>query len=188
MAPIRRAGRARILDGAWIVWSEAVGSRGTRWRESIESDGGVARVTLLETTKADRLSRLEIAAAAGLLTLHPEPDESALHGNLVSADGVRHLALPWSPDHELLLLRSPASATVTLRRLAARIEIGASLTVDVVRVDDRLDPRPATWTFARVADGEWRLRSADGGDERALSLDPSGRPVLAEAIEWPLEA
>ena len=188
MATIRRAGRARILDGAWIVWSEAEGSRGTRWRESIESDGGVARVTLLETTKADRLSRLEIAGAAGLLTLHPEPDESALHGNLVSADGVRHLALPWTPEHELLLLRSPASATVTLRRLSALVEVGASRTVDVVRIDDRLEPRPATWTFERTADREWRLRSADGGEERILRIDPSGRPVLPEAVEWPLEA
>ncbi len=188
MAPIRRAGRARILDGSWIVWSEAEGSHGTRWRESIESEGGVARVTLLEATPADRLSRLEVAGPAGLLTLHPERDESALHGNLVGADGVRHFALPWSPDHELLLLRSPASATVTLRRLSARVEVGASRTVDVVRIDDRLDPQPASWTFERTADREWRLRSADGGEERILRVDPSGRPVLSEAVEWPLEA
>ena len=187
MATTRRAGRARILDGAWLVWSEAEGSRGTRWRESIEADGGVARVTLLETTTTDRLSRLEVAGAPGLLTLHPEPDESMLHGNLVGPGGVRHIALPWSPDHELLLLRSPASATVTLRRLSALVEIGASRTIHVVRIDDRLDPRPETWTFERTAEREWRLRSADAGDARILSVDDTARPILTDAVEWPLE-
>ena len=188
MATTRRAGRARILDGAWLVWSEAEGSRGTRWRESIEAEGGLARVTLLETTTADRLSRLEVAGAPGLLTLHPEADESMLHGNLVAPNGVRHIALPWSPDHELLLLRSPASATVTLRRLSTRVEIGARRTIDVVRIDDALEPRPETWTFERTTDREWRLRSAAGGDARSLSVDDAGRPILTDAVEWPLEA
>ena len=98
MAPIRRAGRARILDGSWIVWSEAEGSHGTRWRESIESEGGVARVTLLEATPADRLSRLEVAGPAGLLTLHPERGRvGAPRQPRRGADGVRHFAPPMEP-------------------------------------------------------------------------------------------
>jgi len=189
MADVRRGGRARILDGAWLVWSEAQGARGTRWRESIEAPGAVSRVVLLETTPTDRLSRLEIAGTPGLLTLHPEPDASALHGNLVGPNGIRHLTFPWSPDHELLLLRSPASATVTLRHLSSRIAIGASRYIEVVHVDDRLDPRSTTWTFERTADRAWRLRPSDGdgGEERSLTLDGTGRPLLRDAVEWPLE-
>ena len=188
MPPIRRGGRARILDGAWIVWTQAQGDRGTRWRESIETgDGGIARVTLLETTTAGRPTRLEVAGPPGLLTLHPEPDESALHGNRVGPDGVRPFAFDWSPEHELLLLRSPASATATLGRLSSSMEVGAGRSIPVVRIDDALDPIPETWIFERTGDRDWRLRRDDGGPERVLTVDDSGRPVLGEAIEWPLE-
>ena len=187
MPPIRRGGRARILDGAWIVWSQAQGARGTRWRESIETADGVARVTLLETTVGGRPSRLEIAGPPGLLTLHPEPDESALHGNRVGPDGVRPFAFDWSPEHELLLLRSPASATVTLGRLSASIVVGDSRAIEVVRIDDGLDPTEETWTFERTSERGWRLRGPDGTPQRELVLDGSGRPELGDAVEWPLE-
>ena len=46
----------------------------------------------LEVAPNGRVTRLELTTGAGLLTLHPEPDESALHGNVVTPTGIRHLA------------------------------------------------------------------------------------------------
>lgn len=68
---------------------------------------------LLEVDSAGRWTRLELATSGGLLTLHPEPDESAVHGNVVTPSGVRPLALPWSAAHRLLLPGDPV-ATVAL--------------------------------------------------------------------------
>jgi hypothetical protein len=185
--PVRRGGRARTLDGASITWTQAEGARGTRWRESIVSDSGLTRSVLLEVRVAGRPTRLEMTTRAGLLTLHPEADESAMHGNLVGANGVRHLTFDWSPAHELLLLGSPASAAVTLGRLASELPVGETRTLDVLRIDDALDPRPARWTASRTDVRAWHLMSLDDGEERHVSLDASGRPVLPGAVEWPLE-
>jgi hypothetical protein len=186
--PVRRGGRASTLDGASITWTQAEGARGTRWRESIVSERGLTRSVLLEVSAAGRPTRLEVTTGAGLLTLHPEADESAIHGNVVGPDGVRHLAFDWSPAHELLLLGSPASAAITLGRLASELAVGESRTLDVLRIDDGLDPRPAQWTARRTDERAWQLRSLDGDEERLVSFDASGRPVLPGAVEWPLGA
>lgn len=187
MAPIRRAGRATTIGGEILTWTEAEGTRGTRWREALERDGTLIRSLLLEVSAAGRPTRLEMTTAAGLLTLHPEPDESALHGNVVRGDGVDHLAFAWGAEHELLVLGSPASATIALRRLAGRVVVGATRPIDVLRIDDTLDPRPARWTAERVARHAWHLRSDDGLEERRLTVDDEGRPVLTDALSWPLE-
>jgi hypothetical protein len=187
MAPIRRAGRATTVGGEILTWTEAEGTHGTRWREALERDGTLIRSLLLEVSAAGRPTRLEITTAAGLLTLHPEPDESALHGNVVRGGGVEHLAFPWSPAHEVLILGSPASATITLRRLARQTVVGASRPIDVLRIDDALEPRPTRWTAERVARHAWHLRSVDGLEERRLTVDDEGRPVLTDALSWPLE-
>ncbi len=187
MAPVRRGGRATTIGGDQLLWSEAEGARGTRWRESLMRDGALVRSLLLEVSTAGRPTRLEMTASAGLLTLHPEPDESELHGNVVGADGIRHLAFPWSGAHELLILGSPASATITLRRLARTVVVGTTLALDVLRIDDALDPRPARWNVEQIARDAWSLRDLDGTDERRLNVDDDGRPLLADAVSWPLE-
>jgi hypothetical protein len=188
VAPVRRGGRAITLGGARLTWTQAEGARGTRWREALERDGQLVRSLLLEVSGTGRPTRLEVTTRAGLLTLHPEPDESAMHGNMVGGEEVRHLVFGWSPEHELLVLESPASATITLRRLADRMVVGARRTVDVLVIDDALDPLPSRWSFERIARHGWHLRDADGEIERRLTLDEDGRPVLGEAITWPLEA
>ena len=187
MAPIRRAGRASQPGGATITWSQAEGTRGTRWREAITTAGGLVRTVVLEVSTDSRLTRLEVTTRNGMLTLHPEPDESAMHGNVVSADGVRHLAFPWSPAHVLLLLGSIASATVELARLAERLEVGGTTELEVLRIDDALEPMPARWRVARVSAAEWELGSLDGAEVRHVRLDASGRPILPDATDWPLE-
>jgi hypothetical protein len=188
MAPVRRGGRATTPDGGRLTWTQAEGARGTRWREALAFEGRLVRSLLLEVTTAGRPSRLEVTTRAGLLTLHPESDERAIHGNLVGGDEVRHLAFGWSPEHELLMLDSSAAVIVTLGRLADRLVVGARRTVDVLEIDDDLVPRPAQWSFERVARHAWHLRDDLGRMEWRLTLDEDGRPVLRDAVIWPLEA
>jgi hypothetical protein len=188
MPQVRRAGRASQPGGATIAWSQAEGARGTRWREAITTGDGLLRSVVLEVSPDGRETRLEVTTRNGMLTLHPEPDRSAMHGNVVSVDGVRHLAFPWSEHHVLLVLNSIASATVGLGWLASTIEVGESTQLDVLRIDDALDPRPDRWTFRRNGPSEWELRAGDGGESRRVHLDVNGRPVLPDAKDWPLEA
>jgi hypothetical protein len=150
-------------------------------------DGQLVQALLLEVSPAGRPSRLEMTTPAGLLTLHPEPDESAMHGNVVGSDEVRHLALGWSADHDLLVLGSPASATVAIRRWGRELMVGASRTFALLRIDDDLVPRLARWSIERVGQHAWHLRDLDGDEERRLIVDADGRPILADAVSWPLE-
>jgi hypothetical protein len=100
---LRRAGRGRAPDGAFVIWSVAEGSKGRRWREVVTTGEGVRSSLLLELDADGRFSHLELSTAAGLLTLHPEGD-GTLHGNTVTADGVHHVVgLPWDADGTVML-------------------------------------------------------------------------------------
>ena len=187
MPPVRRGGHARDPLGDLLTWSEAEGERGTRWREALERDGVLRRALLLETSPAGRLTRLEMTTRAGLLTLHPEPDESAMHGNVVGHDGIRHLALPWSADRELFVSASPATATVAVRRLARTLAVGTSRELDVLRIDDELQPTLVRWRVERVSGEGWSMANVDGSDERRMTVEDDGRPILLDRRSWPLE-
>ena len=187
MTPVRRGGHSRNPLGDLITWSEAERECGTRWRESLERDGELSRSLLIEASRDGRPTRLEMTTHAGLLTLHPEPDQSALHGNVVTRGGIRHLAFPWSPEHELFVPASPASATIGIRRFAGSMVVGAAITVDLVYVDDELDPRPARWRVERIGSHGWHLHDIDGSEERRLTVADDGRPVLLDEVVWPLE-
>jgi hypothetical protein len=187
MDPIRRAGRATTASGATLTWSEAEGSRGTRWREAITDKGILVRSLLLEVSPAGRPTRLEVTTLAGLLTLHLEVDESALHGNVVTPHGVRHLSFDWSAYHALVVVESPACVAAMLRGLALGVAAGAAIELDGVRFDDALEPLEARWRVTRNGGEAWRLRSLDATDDIAVRTDPEGRPILAGAQGWPLE-
>jgi hypothetical protein len=185
--PLRLGGRIVLPDGASIAWSVAEGRRGHRWREALTRDGRLERSLLLEVDPEGRPSRLELTTAAGLLTLHPAPDARELHGNVVTTGGVRHLAFTWSPEHELLVLGSPAAATVSLRRLAAGPPVGEGREIAMLQIDDALDPRLVAWQVTRIGRIAWQLRSASGDDVRLLSLDDRGLVAMEDAEVWPLE-
>jgi hypothetical protein len=90
---------------------------------------------LLEVDPAGRWTRLELATAAGVLTLHPEPDMRSAHGNVVTGRGVVPLAFGWSPGHRLVLADEPiAAAALGDDELAGREVPG-------LVVDARLEPR-----------------------------------------------
>jgi hypothetical protein len=206
---IRRGGRAALPSGGLIVWSVADGRRGRRWREVTSVDGTVVRVVLLESDPAGRLGRLEMATAAGLLTLHPDRAATALHGNVVTPTGVRHLTF----DRMTLLVDgSPAAAAIAVAGLAEGVPVGGTAQVDLVRVDDRLQPRTETWSIDRIEPRVWRLvelpddgsgggpgsevrpgvrREARpgpgvGAEERIVRVDEDGLPELP-GDTWPLE-
>ena len=187
MTPFRAGGRASLPSGAMVVWSVAEGVRGRRWREAITVDGSLRRALLLEASPAGRATRLELTTVAGLLTLHPDTDSRELHGNVVTPSGIRHLRFDWSPEHELFVVGSPASASVALRRFADVLAIGETQQVPGVSIDDALEPRPGAWQVTRAAVGDWDLRRDDGSEEDRTSLDEEGIPILPGAVSWPLE-
>lgn len=186
---LRRAGAGTLADGSELAWSVADGSRGRRWRAVATLDGAITHALLLEVDVGGRPSRLELTTPAGMLTLHPEEGSGRLHGNVVTAAGVRHLALPWGDGHGLEVDGRPIAAAVTVHRLAAATPVGEGRTVPVVSIAPDLLVTEATRRYQRVSEGEWRIESTpgDAGSVR-LVIDDRGIPVpAADAREWPLE-
>ena len=183
---LRRAGTALLADGALLVWSVAEGTRGRRWRAMSTAGGTITHALLLEVDLSGRPARLELTTPTGLLTLHPEPDASSLHGNVVTAVGVRHLAFAWSGEHGLSVDGRPVADAVTVHRLRDSVRVGETRRLAVVAIAPDLVLREETVGFERRGDATWRIIRPDG--EHTLTIDPRGVPAaLTDAVEWPLE-
>jgi hypothetical protein len=151
----------------------------------VTRSGALTETLLLEVDPAGRVARIELATADGLLTLHPEPGGS-LHGNAVTAVGIRHFALDWSEAHGLEIEGNPIPIAVTAARLAGTTPTGEGRTVPVVVVGTALQVRVGERRFERVADATWRI-SGDG-ETRILAVDADGLVTWPKpAGEWPLE-
>ncbi len=181
---VRVGGRAALPGGEVVVWSVADGRRGRRWREVVSGDGGVLRAVLFETDPAGRVVRLEMSTAAGLLTLHPDRNGAVLHGNVVTPEGLRHLTLG---EATLFVVGSPAAAAIAFGRLSGEVAVGATRQVNVIRLDDRLEPGEGSWDVTRLDERAWRLVSTVDGEVRAIRLDDDGLAVLPDGEAWPLE-
>lgn len=165
-----------------VVWTVSDGRRGRRWRE-VRADGGGAVVSslLLETDPADQFLHAELATAAGLLTLHPETD-GTLHGNVVTVDGVRHVAgLRWSEDGALLVDGSAIALTAAAHALRERTIVGSSMRLVVAHVTPGLDVAISTAEVERLGPDLWRIEG------REIKVDSEGVPAFAGARTWPLE-
>ena len=171
------------------MWTAADGRRGRRWRATTHSPHGrLDHALLLEVSPDGRPVRLELASTDGLLTVHPDPDDRWVHGNVVTVHGVRHLAFPWTPASQLLVAGSPVTAAVAARRLGRSIGVGEGATFAALEVRRDLDVLPATWRAARVGERSWRLLPAGGGEVIPVDLDPGGVPGGPELVDtWPLE-
>ena len=187
---MRRAGSGRLPGGRRLTWTVADGRRGRRWRAiTTSADGRLVQALLLETSPDGSVLKLEVASPAGLLTLHPEAGEGTLHGNVVRASGVEHVAVPWSPGHALMAGGSPVTGAVAAAGLAARVEPGCGSSGAAVEGGEDLAIRRATWRAARVGDRRWRLLAADGGASLTVELDDDGIATgLDDEVDWPLEA
>ena len=186
---LRRAGAGLLADGSALVWSVADGHRGRRWRAVATLDGAITHGLLLEVDADGRPSKIELATPAGMLTLHPEEGSGRLHGNIVTAEGVRHVALTWSGEHGLEVEGRPIGSAVTAHRLSSSTPLGEGRAVPVVVVGPDLSVVEATRRYTRLGEGEWRVESVTG-DTRpwVLRIDGRGVPRLPEdEREWPLE-
>jgi hypothetical protein len=106
----------------------------------------------------------------------------------VTPQGVRHLALPWTPRSILLVAGSPVTAAVATRHLAGAVGVGEGRSVPAVEITLALDVTPATWRVARTGAARWWLVPAAGGRALQVEVDGRGIPVgLAAGEEWPLE-
>ena len=187
---VRRAGVATQADGSEVVWSVADGRRGRRWRAVTRRDGMVASSLLLEVDPDGRPARLELATAAGLLTLHPEPS-GLLHGNAVTTGGVRHVTMAWSNDHELEFEPFAICGAVSAHRLGRSVPAGEGRTVPIAAIGVDLEIREVSRRYERLDTTSWQI---EGGDARTLVVDDRGLPAWpipagdrTGAVEWPLE-
>lgn len=186
---MRRAGTGRLPGGWRLTWTVADGHGGRRWRAITVAGDRLLHTLLLEVEPDGSLSKLEVATPEGLLTLHPEPDASMLHGNVVRAAGIERVTLPWSQAHILMLGASPVTGSVAAGSLASRIGVGEGASVPAIEVGKSLAIRRATWRAARTGERRWRLLAADGGPSVTLELDDDGVPTgLDTAADWPLDS
>lgn len=188
----RLAGSGTLADGARLVWSVADGRRGRRWRAVASRDGSITHALLLEVDLDGRPSRLELTTTAGMLTLHPDATGRTLHGNVVTADGVRHLGLSWGDEHGLEIEGRPIATAVTAHHLSRSLAVGDEREVPVVAVTADLAVGAAIRRFVRVGETEWRIERVGGTTGAAgaaiLSVDVRGVPAgLEGGVEWPLE-
>ena len=159
---LRRAGSGYQADGSLVVWSVAEGRRGRRWREVVAEGDAIRSSLLLELDPDGRFSHLELATAAGLLTLHPEAD-ATLHGNSVTSSGIRHVAGPeWDRDGAIWLAGSSICLAAGRRPDGSRAVTWLDVGLDLV-------------FQLRTTRPDWAL------------VDANGLPVLAESTTWPLE-
>ena len=182
MTFLRRAGAGTDPAGDRVVWTMSEGRRGRRWREvRASAEGAVVSSLLLETDPDGRFLHTELSTAAGLLTLHPEPD-GTLHGNVVEGSRVRHVVgLGWDPEAVLLLEGSSISVAavahlVGVGGLAGRerwpaVLVGLDLAIGVREVAVE-QPAGTSWRF---------------GEGVVVELDADGLPRFVDGGTWPLE-
>jgi hypothetical protein len=185
--PTRLGGRTHLPGGDVVVWSVADGRRGRRWRESTARGGVGVRTILVETGPDGEVRRLEMSSPVGLLTVHPDEPGTTLHGNVVTPDGIRHLAFAWGPDRVIVIGGSPAATAIAVAWLGREAAAGRSADVTVLRIDDRLIPELRSATIERLGPRSWRLSGIDEFEgEIVATLDPDGL-LATDRTVWPLE-
>ena len=182
---LRRGAHGVLRGGTTATWSVAEGTRGRRWRE-IRREAGSIVATLLEVDAAGRWTRLEMASGAGLLTLHPDATERSVDGNVVSPDGVRHHAVGWTPEHRLILPGSVVGQAALAAVLTDRVGVGEVLHVPGLAVDSRLHVDEVVIEVERPGVDRWHLSIAGEPPDHVV-VDGDGWPIVADAMQWPLE-
>jgi hypothetical protein len=205
---VRLAGHGVDRLGRAVTWTIADGERGRRWRElaanpaaaetaegaagtadgapgGADPPGGLAHAVTMETGHAGQWLRLEVAAPAGLLSLHPERDGS-INGNVVSEAGVRHVALGVVQPALVDVRDSLAAETALCRALERIVAAGEGSVVTVVQVASSLVVAVVELAVRRLNPRTWELTDADG--IRTVTMGDRGAPVAGDSsVSWPLE-
>lgn len=179
--PLRVGGRGRLADGALVTWSVAEGIRGRRWRASVADGDELRAIALLEVDVDGRPTKLELATPTGLLTVHPEPD-AVLHGNVVTALGIRPISVPVGTSFGIDVEGLPVPAAVACHGLAGSVGVGEGIELHVVRIGLDLSVRSEVAQVRRLAAGEWTI------DGVRVAVDDRGVVAFDDGEEWPLEA
>jgi hypothetical protein len=151
------------------------------------NDGTIDSDLLIESTTSGRPTRLELATNAGLLTLHPEPDDAGLHGNTVTPAGIRHHDLPWSANHVLFVDGSTLSDAVVVGAVADRLDIGDGSWFGAIVVDRALVPRVGQVLIVRLDASAYAITMPAAGEERRVIVDAHGLPATGTVTTWQLE-
>jgi hypothetical protein len=187
---VRLAGHGVDRLGRAVTWTIADGERGRRWREATaaaagEAPAGLTHAVTIETGHAGQWLRLEVAAANGLLSLHPARDGS-VHGNVVSATGVRHVALGVVQPPLVDVRDSLIGEMALCRALERLVAAGEGSTVKVVHVSSALEVAIVELQVLRGNARAWDLTDADG--TRTVSMGDLGAPTPGDSgARWPLE-
>jgi hypothetical protein len=192
---VRLAGHGIDRLGRAVTWTIADGERGRRWREVTASparadatdgasEGGAQAVTM-ETGHAGQWLRLEVAAPAGLLSLHPDRDGS-INGNVVAEAGVRHIALGAVEPPLVDVRDSLVVETALCRALERLVAAGEGSVVTVVQVGSSLEVAVVALAVRRLTGRTWEITDADG--IRTVTMGDRGAPVAGDSsASWPLE-
>jgi hypothetical protein len=182
---LRRAGHLLLEDGRSVTWTVAEGRRGRRWRETVRKRDvdGLRHSLLLEIDPDGRFAHLELSTPEGLLTLHPEGDDT-LHGNRVTSRGVVHVrGLAWAPEAIVLVDGSPVSRFAAVPGLARTIEPGGAGSLLVLRIPRDLTLLVATEEVRRTDARRWTFE----GPESYILDDDGVLPSAPSPAGWDLE-
>jgi hypothetical protein len=188
--PVRRGGTVHLADGRRGLWSVAEGRRGRRWRWALLAGRLLEASYLLEVDREGHLTRLEGATAGGLLTLHPDSAERRLHGNVVTASGIRHLDVPWAPGAFVDLVADPLFPGILVAAVGPKVPVGSEGRVPVLAVDPFWRHRTGTLVVAHLTEEGWEVRPADEGWPRGPwtgELRRDGLPAFPGGADWELE-
>lgn len=142
---------------------------------------GIRHSLLLETDPEGRFSHLELSTAAGLLTLHPEPD-GTLHGHAVVEDGIRHVVgLPWEAAGVVVLEDSVVCVLAVARLLGGALVADLSVEQHGVWIAPTLAVEINPVRVGRAGD-TWRL-----GSNGPVEIDARGVPRLTAGAVWALD-
>jgi hypothetical protein len=184
---LRKAGTGRFGNGDRLVWTVAEGAKGRRWRWTHTNDIGIVAVGLLELDEDGRPMKLELAGPAGMLTLHPSGDERELHGNVASPQGMRHIRVPWTNAHVLIVEGEALVAAAMCHRLAKAIGPGGETELRAVVVEPGYALRDCRVRVQRDGPERWRMDASPHPKVR-LAIDADGAPVgMRDEASWALE-
>jgi hypothetical protein len=154
----RRPSIARQLHVHAVQWLVAGLAHRQQRCQHAEEMVGLRHAGLVELDAEGRFVRLELETAEGMLTLHPDTERSAVHGNVVRRERVDPIEFRWSDDDAVAIDGDPfGSAVAGWRGRGWRVGMDLS----ILRADD--------------------------GHSAALELDGRGIPLVTGAQEWALE-
>ena len=183
---MRRAGTGLLDWGGRITWTVADGRLGRRWRSMLTEDGVLVGVAAPRDAPGWSVAKLELATAAGLLTLHPEG--STLHGNVVAAHRARARRAALARARRAARRRHAGDGRCgSTAARAAPSGSGRGRRSVASALASSLAVTPTTFRVARVAVGDGGSSTRHRAAGSRSSWTTTGSRSSPTATSWPLE-